>query len=96
MNAIGRTAITIMEPNLTGGPTMPVHTRSQSPSRSHRSGSLEYRLLSGALFAIFLPIAVVSRLTQKRPAGEAVDANKSILDEARESAASTVPFAFMG
>jgi hypothetical protein len=90
--------ITTIDLTITGGPTMPVHTRStrQSPSRSHRNGSLEYRLLSGALFAIFLPITVVSRLTHKRPAGGAVDTNKSILDEARESAASTVPFAFMG
>lgn len=90
--------ITTIESTITGGPTMPVHTHStrRSPSRSHRSGSLEYRLLSGALIAIFLPITVVSRLTHKRPAGGAVDQNKSILDEARESAASTVPFAFMG
>ncbi len=92
------TIIATIDNTITGGPTMPVRTDSKrrSPSRSHRSGSLEYRLLSGALIAIFLPIAVVSRLTHKRPAGAAVDANKSILDEARESAASTVSFAFMG
>jgi hypothetical protein len=91
-------SITTIDKTITGGPTMPVHTHStrRSPSRSHRSGSLEYRLLSGALFAIFLPITVVSRLTHRRPAGGAVEASKSILDEARESAASTVPFAFMG
>ncbi len=77
---------------------MPGYQLSTRPPgvRAQRSGSIEYRLLLAATFSIFLVIALAARLSLRRGDTGAAAGRRSILDEARERAHGTVPFAFMG
>ncbi|MDX2264195.1 MAG: hypothetical protein NW215_04425 [Hyphomicrobiales bacterium] len=66
-----------------------------SPVRARRKNALEYRLIFGAAFLIFLPVALVARLLPgSRPLGSMH--RRSVIAEAKAAAHRSAPFAFMG
>jgi hypothetical protein len=71
-------------------------THSSTRSRSRRRQSIEFRLIYAVSFVILLATVLVERLfrlvTWRAPSGP----SKSILQETREAAGATVPYAFMG
>lgn len=62
-------------------------------SRARRGEQLEYRLIVAMTFPVFLGVAVVkSILRLGRPAS---GPRRSLIEEARTAANTTIPFAFM-
>jgi hypothetical protein len=77
--------------------TVKVEQRGKARSRTHQD-RIEYRLIFGAAFLVFLVAAAVSRLLPARGrSGQAVNGRRaSVFESARMAAGSTIPFAFMG
>ena len=63
----------------------------------HRQESVEYRCLLVLAFLLFLAIATLTRLMPKewRPLAAAADQPESVIAEAKRTAHTVVPFAFM-
>lgn len=64
--------------------------------RGHRSRSLEFRLIFGVSFLVFLVAAMAGRLLPGQAQKEARQASRSVLAEARAAAHTFVPMVFMG
>jgi hypothetical protein len=64
--------------------------------RGSRSRSLEFRLIFGVSFLVFLVAAVAGRLLPGQAVKESRQASRSILAEARAAAHTFVPMVFMG
>jgi len=68
----------------------------QSPAR-HRAKPAEYRLYYAIVFAVALPIAIVSRLLpRERSFLEPEAARRGVLGEARALTDTVIPYLFMG
>jgi hypothetical protein len=64
-------------------------------ARARKNETLEYRLIFGAAFLVFLPVALVARLLPgSRPLGSMH--RRSVIAEAKAAAHRSAPFAFMG
>ncbi len=77
--------------------TVPTNERIESLSRLRAEEEREFRVLIMVSFAIFLVIAVVSRLLPPRwrVFAPAAEGRRSVFQEARTAAYTTIPFAFM-
>ncbi|MEJ5231597.1 MAG: hypothetical protein WHV64_05325 [Geminicoccaceae bacterium] len=64
--------------------------------RGARSHSLEFRLIFGVSFLVFLVAAVAGRLLPGQAHKEARQPPRSVLAEARAAAHTFVPMVFMG
>ncbi len=64
--------------------------------RGHRTRSLEFRLIFGVSFLVFLVAAVAGRLLPGQAHKEARQVSRSVLAEARAAAHTFVPMVFMG
>lgn len=64
--------------------------------RGRGSRSLEFRLIFGVSFLVFLVAAVAGRLLPGQAQKEARQASRSVLAEARAAAHTFVPIVFMG
>lgn len=73
-----------------------LNTRSATRGQPRRRQSIEFRLIYAVSFVILLATVLVERLfrlvTWRAPSGPP----RSILQETREAAGATVPYAFMG
>lgn len=79
---------------LSGDGDMAVFAGSSMPFTQRRKDEArEFRLIFAVSFAVFLVAAVVARLV---PSGRPAEPRRSILDEARAAARTSIPFAYMG
>lgn len=71
-----------------------LHRPGNAAGRAPRE-SREFRALYAATFALFLPVALVSRMLPRRWRPFAAPGRRSIVAEARAAAGTVVPFVFM-